>query len=73
MKRTIRERILNPKPNSKVAAAIEFGIDLTLNIRKLKISPEQRILENFQSAEQFEILRQAMKQTLQKNRVKRND
>jgi hypothetical protein len=44
MKRTIRERILNPKPNSKVAAAIEFGIDLTLNISKLQLTPNQRII-----------------------------
>jgi hypothetical protein len=30
MKRTIEERLLNPKPGSKIAAAKEFGIDLTL-------------------------------------------
>jgi hypothetical protein len=67
MKRTIRERILNPKPNSKVAAAIEFGTDLTLNIGSLKLTPEQRIIENFQSAEAFEILTNAMKNS----RIKR--
>jgi hypothetical protein len=44
MKRTVRERILNPKPNSKVAAAIEFGTDLTLNIRKLELTPSQRLV-----------------------------
>jgi hypothetical protein len=66
MKQSIRERILNPKPNGKVAAAIEFGIDLTLNIGNLKLTPEQRILDNFQSAEQLEMFAEAMK----KSRIK---
>ncbi len=49
MKRTVRERILNPKPNSKVAAAIEFGNDLTLLIRKVELTPQQRIDSMFES------------------------
>jgi hypothetical protein len=73
MKRTIRERILNPKPNSKVAAAFEFGIDLTLNIGILELTPEQRILNNFRSAKQFEMLTVAMKNSRIKRKITRNN
>ncbi len=45
MKRTIEEKLLNPKPGSKVAAAKEFGIDLTLLLRQLRLTPQQRIDE----------------------------
>lgn len=43
MKRTIEERLLNPKPGSKLAAAKEFGIDLTLLIGTLRLTPNQRV------------------------------
>ena len=49
MKRTIEERLLNPKPGSKIAAAKEFGIDLTLLLRQLRLTPQQR-LDELQSA-----------------------
>lgn len=35
----------NPRPGSKVAAAKEFGIDLSLLFRWLKLSPQERIEE----------------------------
>ncbi len=49
MKRTIEEKFLNPKTGSKVAAAKEFGIDLTLLLRQLRLTPQQR-LDELQSA-----------------------
>ena len=45
----IQQLILNPRPGSKVAAAIEFGIDLTLTYGQLKKTPQER-LEDQQSA-----------------------
>ena len=45
MKRTIEEKLLNPKPGSKIAAAKEFGIDLTLLVRQLRLTPEERLNE----------------------------
>ena len=45
----IRQLIMNPRPGSKVAAAQEFGIDLTLTLGQLKKTPQER-LENQQSA-----------------------
>lgn len=49
MKRTPEEKLLNPKPGSKIAAAKEFGIDLTLIVRQLRLTPQQR-LDELQSA-----------------------
>lgn len=49
MKRTPEEKLLNPKPGSKVAAAQEFGIDLTLLVKNLRLTSDQRV-RNLQSA-----------------------
>ncbi|HEV7642980.1 MAG TPA: hypothetical protein VGO50_03480 [Pyrinomonadaceae bacterium] len=43
MKRSLEEKLLNPRPGSKVAAAKEFGIDLTLLLKNLRLTPQQRI------------------------------
>ena len=39
------ERLRNPKPGSACAAARDFGIDLTLVIENLRLTPEERIRE----------------------------
>jgi hypothetical protein len=43
MKRTPEEKLLNPKPGGKIAAAKEFGIDLTLLVENLRLTPDQRV------------------------------
>jgi hypothetical protein len=44
MKRDPREELLlNPKPGTAAAAARDFGIDLTLTIQNLRLTPEERI------------------------------
>lgn len=45
MKRTVEEWLLNPPPGTAAAAARDFGIDLTLLIRRLRLSPEERLDE----------------------------
>lgn len=45
----IRRLIVNPRPGSKVAAAQEFGIDLTLTLGQLRKTPQER-LDDQQSA-----------------------
>lgn len=45
----IRQLIMNPRPGSKVAAATEFGIDLTLTFGRLKKTPQERV-DELQSA-----------------------
>jgi hypothetical protein len=52
MKRTPEEKLLNPRPGSKVAAAKEFGIDLTLVAERLRKSPQQRI-DDLQASMRF--------------------
>ena len=37
--------IRNPIPGSKIAAAQEFGIDLTLNVENLQLTPTERLRE----------------------------
>lgn len=39
----IEELFRNPPPNSKTARAKEFGVDLSLLFRWLKLSPQERI------------------------------
>jgi hypothetical protein len=34
---------LNPLPGSAAARAVEFGIDLTLTLENLRLTPEERI------------------------------
>ena len=53
----VRQMIMNPPPNSKIAAAKEFGIDLTLLLRKLRMTPEQRLDELQETMESFEEFR----------------
>lgn len=43
MKSVAEERLLNPPPNSAIARARDFGIDLTLLIERLQLTPEERV------------------------------
>lgn len=65
MKRTIEEKLLNPKPGSKVAAAKEFGIDLTLLFRQLRLTPQERLDELQSAMESMEGLSKARRKPRQ--------
>lgn len=39
------ELVSNPPPGSKIEAAIKFGVDLTLNVRSLRLTPTERVRE----------------------------
>jgi len=54
MNSKIENLLLNPPPESKAAAAKEFGIDLTLLVRQLRLTPEERLNELQQEMEAFE-------------------
>ena len=64
MRQRERDRLLRliqaPPKGSAIAAAKEFGVDLTLNVRKLGLTPTQRLeeMQSFQSA--LEELRRAV-------------
>ena len=38
-----KDYFLNPPPGSAAARAVEFGIDLTLTLENLRLTPEERI------------------------------
>lgn len=48
----VEEWLLNPPPGSKAAAAKEFGVDLTLLLRNLRLTPQERA-EKLQSVMRF--------------------
>lgn len=50
--RTPEEKLLNPRPGSKIAEAKEFGIDLTLVAERLRKTPQQRI-DDLQASMKF--------------------
>ena len=43
MKRTPEEKLLNPKPGSKIARAKEWGVDLNKLVENLRLTPTQRL------------------------------
>ena len=49
MARTREERLLNPKPGSKIAAARDYGIDLSQLVENLRLTPAERIKKNDQA------------------------
>jgi hypothetical protein len=38
----VEERLLHPAPGSRIEAARDFGIDLTLLVEQLRLSPGER-------------------------------
>lgn len=61
MKRTPEEKLLNPKPGSKIAAARDYGIDLTLLVSNLRQTPEQRLRDNEKAINDLNRLRDAVR------------
>jgi len=49
MRGQIEDYFLNPTPGSAAERAAEFGIDLTLTLENLRLTPEERVrkLDNF--------------------------
>ena len=43
MRKEVEDYFLNPPPGSAAARAVEFGIDLTLTLENLRLTPEERI------------------------------
>jgi hypothetical protein len=57
------ELINNPPPGSKIEAAKQFGIDLTLTLRSLTLTPEERVREMEDALRFIEELRAAQERS----------
>ena len=62
MKRSPREKLLNPSPEGKIEAAREYGIDLTQLAENLRYTPAERIKRNDAAANSFLKFEEAMRQ-----------
>lgn len=49
MNRTPEEKLLHPRPGSKIAEARDYGIDLTQIVENLRLTPAERIKRNDQA------------------------
>jgi hypothetical protein len=63
--RTPEEKLLNPRPGSKFAEARDYGIDLTLMVSNLRLSPEERLRMNDDLNSGFDVLAEAMRKAKQ--------
>jgi len=61
MKRTAEEKLLNPKPGSKIAEARDYGIDLSLIVENRRLLPELRLEKLQQAMTGFNELRRSAK------------
>jgi hypothetical protein len=61
MRRTPEEKLLDPRPGSKIAEARDFGIDLTLLAANLRRTPAERLRTNDQAVNSVLKLREAVK------------
>lgn len=55
------ERLRSPKPGGAIAAARDFGLDLSLLIERLQRTPEQRLRDLQKAMENLEAVRGAAK------------
>jgi hypothetical protein len=53
------ERLRNPAPGSRIEAAQRYGVDLTLLIEQLRLTPAERVRRMHQAAQAAEQLRGA--------------
>ena len=51
------ERLRNPPPGSRIEAARDFGIDLTLLIEQLRLTPAERAMKLQRAAKSLERVR----------------
>jgi len=54
-------RLRHPRPGSRIEAAQKFGVDLTLLIEKLRLSPEERVRRMHDAAKTAEQVRGAVR------------
>lgn len=70
MKRSREEKLLNPRPGSKIAEARDYGIDLTQLVENLRLTPSERIKRNDDAVNSMLKFQEAMRQAKSKAKAK---
>jgi hypothetical protein len=70
MKRTPEEKLLAPRPGSKIAEARDYGIDLTQLVENLRLTPAERIKKNDAAVNSILKFREAMRRAKSKAKTK---
>ncbi|MFL6228685.1 MAG: hypothetical protein ACJ741_07885 [Pyrinomonadaceae bacterium] len=73
MSRNVEEHLLNPPPGSAAARAREFGIDLTLLIQRLRLTPDERVRQLQRAMIEMEQIRGIARRTSQVNDSSRDN
>jgi hypothetical protein len=58
----IEEHLLNPPPGSAAARAREFGIDLSLTLQRLRLTPDERVRQLQRAMIEMEQIRGSARQ-----------
>lgn len=61
MTRTREQKLMNPIPGGRIAKARDFGIDLTLLVENLRLTPAERLKSNDAAINDLARLENAMK------------
>ncbi len=57
MKRDTEAHLLNPPPGSAAERARDFGIDLTLTLQRLRLTPDERVRQLQRAMFEIETMR----------------
>jgi hypothetical protein len=69
----VEEHLLNPPPGSAAARAREFGIDLTLLIQRLGLTPDERLRQLQRAMVEIETIRGHARQDVKADDPSRTD
>jgi hypothetical protein len=61
MNRNVGEHLLNPPPGSAAERARDFGIDLTLTLQRLRLTPDERVRQLQHAMFEMEAMRGSYK------------
>lgn len=69
-KRTREEKLLHPKPGTRIAEAVDYGIDLSQVAENLRMTPAERIRANDNAINSILKFEEAMRRAKAETKVK---
>ena len=73
MNRNVEAHLLNPPPGSAAARARDFGIDLTLTLQRLRLTPDERLRQLQRAMIEIENIRGLARQDVKADDPNRAD